>query len=137
MIAAQDQVDIGGDLLLRRSKPNQLIRLVANLCPILSTNRANFPLPPLSSYPHGRSARSHIADYSSLKAFIYQLFVPENFAALSHRKLPDAEYGVDWSLGPGGKSVARGGKNWPLFRAAAGAVAYAVVCRVGRDLVSI
>ena len=32
MIAAQDQVDIGGDLLLRRSKPNQLIRLVANLC---------------------------------------------------------------------------------------------------------
>lgn len=25
-----------------------------------------------------------------LKAFIYQLFVPENFAALSHRKLPDA-----------------------------------------------
>ena len=49
MIAAQDQVDIGGDLLLRRSKPNQLIRLVANLCSTLSTNRANFSLPPLFS----------------------------------------------------------------------------------------
>lgn len=55
MIAAQDQVDIGGDLLLRRSQPNQLIRLVANLCLTLSTNRANFAVfsfsAPLSA-PH-------------------------------------------------------------------------------------
>ena len=77
-----------------------------------------------------------MAGYLNPKAFIYQLFAPENFAALSHRKLPDAESGVDWRLGPGGKSVARGGKNWPLFRAADGAVAYAVVCCVERTVVS-
>lgn len=65
-----------------------------------------------------------------LKPFIYQLFASENFATLSHRKLPDAESGVDWSLGPGGKRVARGGKNWPLFRSAYCAANCALYCTV-------
>ena len=84
------------------------------------------------SYPQHESGQLSLATFFLLTP----MAALPNFAALSHRKLPDAEYGVDWSLGPGGKSVARGGKNWPLFRAADGAVAYAVVCCVERTVVS-